>query len=95
MSSKWFSQEQEKALNLLKGIDTVEHYIVLYNDDYNTFDFVIKSLIDICDHSPHQAEQCTLIIHHNGKCDVKSGSIEDLKPRCKRLTQRGLVAEII
>jgi ATP-dependent Clp protease adaptor protein ClpS len=70
------------------------HEIVLYNDHVNTFDFVIDSLIEICDHEPLQAEQCTLLVHYKGKCAVKKGSFEDLKPKCTALLQRGLTAEI-
>ena len=57
------------------------HEIILYNDDINTFDHVIDCLISICDHTPLQAEQCTLIVHYKGKCSVKSGTLFDLKPR--------------
>ncbi len=69
--------------------------IVLFNDDVNTFDHVISTLIDVCEHTPEQAEQCSLIVHYNGKCTVKTGEYEDLKPRCSRLLQAGLSAEIV
>ena len=69
--------------------------IVLFNDDVNTFDHVISTLIDVCDHTPEQAEQCSLIVHYNGKCTVKTGEYEDLKPRCSKLLQAGLSAEIV
>ncbi len=69
--------------------------IVLFNDDVNTFEHVIQTLISACDHSPEQAEQCSLIVHYNGKCTVKTGEYEDLKPRCRKLLQAGLSAEII
>ena len=72
-----------------------ENEIILYNDDINTFDHVIKTLIRVCDHTAEQAEQCSLIVHYKGKCSVKSGSISDLKPRCIKLLQAGLSAEII
>ena len=72
-----------------------ENEIILYNDDVNTFEHVIKTLIKVCDHSAEQAEQCSLIVHYNGKCGVKSGSISDLKPRCAKLIQAGLSAEIL
>lgn len=72
-----------------------EHQIILYNDDFNTFDHVIECLINICDHTPLQAEQCTLIVHYKGKCSVKSGTLIDLKPRLKRLIDANLSAEII
>lgn len=68
--------------------------IVLHNDDVNTFDHVILSLIEICDHDPIQAEQCAWIVHHNGKCSVKRGSFDELEPRCVALLDRGLSAAI-
>jgi ATP-dependent Clp protease adaptor protein ClpS len=71
------------------------HQIILYNDDVNTFDHVIETLINICDHTPLQAEQCTLIVHYKGKCSVKSGTLFDLKPRLKKLSEANLTAEII
>lgn len=69
--------------------------IVLFNDEVNTFEHVIHTLMDVCDHTPEQAEQCSLIVHYNGKCTVKTGEYNDLKPRCTRLLQAGLSAEII
>lgn len=71
-----------------------QYEIVLYNDDVNTFDHVIESLIDICDHDSLQAEQCAMIVHHNGRCSVKNGSYEELEPLCSALLTRGLSAEI-
>jgi ATP-dependent Clp protease adaptor protein ClpS len=68
--------------------------LVLYNDDFNTFDYVIDCLIDICDHDLMQAEQCTMIVHYKGKCTVKSGDMEDLKPRLRKLISKGLTAQI-
>lgn len=68
--------------------------IVLYNDEVNTFDWVIESLIDICEHTAEQAEQCSIIVHNNGKCAVKTGTYKDLEPRCTHLLERGLSAEI-
>jgi ATP-dependent Clp protease adaptor protein ClpS len=68
--------------------------IVLYDDNVNTFDYVIDSLVEVCDHDPLQAEQCTLIVHYKGKCAVKKGSFDELKPRCTALLNRGLTAEI-
>lgn len=72
-----------------------ENEIVVYNDDINTFDYVIEMLIQACDHDPLQAEQCTLLIHFKGKCGVKSGEYKDLEPRCSHLLEAGLSAEII
>jgi ATP-dependent Clp protease adaptor protein ClpS len=74
--------------------DQREHEIILWNDDVNTFDFVIQSLIEVCEHQPEQAEQCTLLVHYKGKCAVKTGPFDDLKPRCSELLRRGLSAEI-
>ncbi|NIJ45578.1 ATP-dependent Clp protease adaptor protein ClpS [Wenyingzhuangia heitensis] len=71
-----------------------DYEIIVYNDDVNTFDFVIDSLIDVCEHEPIQAEQCTMLIHYKGKCAVKTGSYDDLKPRCSKLLELGLSAEI-
>ena len=68
--------------------------IVVYNDDFNTFDHVINSLIKVCKHDPIQAEQCTFLIHHKGKCSVKKGSYEKLEPMCTALLERGITAEI-
>ncbi|OEK08907.1 Clp protease ClpS [Flavivirga aquatica] len=69
--------------------------IIVYNDDVNTFDHVIETLIYACDHTPEQAEQCSLIVHYNGKCTVKTGVYDDLKPRCSMLVEAGISAEII
>ncbi|MCF8304775.1 MAG: ATP-dependent Clp protease adaptor ClpS [Bacteroidales bacterium] len=68
--------------------------IILYNDEYNTFDFVIDTLIEVCEHDPRQAEQCAFITHLKGKCDVKSGSYTELKPVEQELLNRGLTANI-
>ena len=68
--------------------------LILYNDDYNTFDFVIESLMEVCGHDPIIAEQCTMIVHYKGKCDVKSGSKEILLPLQNKLDSRGLIAVI-
>jgi ATP-dependent Clp protease adaptor protein ClpS len=68
--------------------------IILYNDDFNTFDHVIETLMDLCSHNNIQAEQCAHIIHNNGKCDVKRGSYEKLEPICTAILERGLTAEI-
>ncbi|WP_299624661.1 ATP-dependent Clp protease adaptor ClpS [uncultured Tenacibaculum sp.] len=75
--------------------ETSKHEIILYNDDVNTFDFVIDSLIDVCEHTLEQAEQCTILVHYKGKCAVKTGEYKDLEPRCTRLLELGLSAEIV
>ena len=68
--------------------------LILFNDDYNTFEFVIETLIELCEHDPIQAEQCTLIIHYKGKCVVKSGSFNELKPIQQEMLNRSLTASI-
>lgn len=72
-----------------------QHEIILFNDDIHTFDYVIDSLIDVCEHTLEQAEQCTVLVHYKGKCAVKTGEYDELKPRCSKLLQLGLSAEII
>jgi ATP-dependent Clp protease adaptor protein ClpS len=74
--------------------EKIENKIVLFNDEVNTFDHVIDMLVDACDHTPIQAEQCSLIVHYKGKCNVKSGEYSDLEPRCSKLLEAGLTAEI-
>jgi ATP-dependent Clp protease adaptor protein ClpS len=71
------------------------HQIILYNDDVNTFEFVINTLIKVCKHDALQAEQCTYLVHYKGKCSVKRGTYEELVPICTALLDRGLTAEII
>ena len=68
--------------------------LILHNDDVNTFDFVIESLIELCGHNALQAEQCAHIVHNNGKCGIKKGSYNDLKPIYETLLGRGLSATI-
>ncbi|MBT8295483.1 MAG: ATP-dependent Clp protease adaptor ClpS [Gramella sp.] len=72
-----------------------QNEIILYNDEVNTFDHVIETLIYACDHTPEQAEQCSILVHYKGKCTVKTGPYEELKPRCSKLLDAGLSAEII
>jgi len=88
---------KEKALEqiLLEEKVSKENEIVLYNDNVNTFNHVIDTLIYACDHSPEQAEQCSIIVHYKGKCIVKTGNFDDLKQRCSILLEAGLTAEII
>lgn len=69
--------------------------IVLFNDDVNTFDHVITTLILVCKHTAEQAEQCALLVHYKGKCTVKTGAIDELKPQCSLLLEAGLSAEIM
>jgi ATP-dependent Clp protease adaptor protein ClpS len=91
MSTKEKIQEEVDVLE--KEVN--QHEIVLYNDDVNTFDFVIDSLIDVCEHTLEQAEQCTILVHYKGKCTVKTGEYKDLKARCSKLLSLGLSAELV
>lgn len=68
--------------------------LIVYNDDINTFDYVIDTLVKVCRHDPVQAEQCTFIIHFNGKCPVKHGSYKDLRPMYEAILERGISAKI-
>jgi len=89
------SKEKLSEELLLEDEVTAQNEIVLYNDDVNTFDHVIETLILACDHTPEQAEQCSIIVHYKGKCTVKTGGYDDLKPRCSMLLDAGLSAEIV
>lgn len=87
---------KEKVLDevLIEELINKENEIILYNDDVNTFDHVIDTLIRVCNHDPLQAEQCAFIVHYNGKCTVKTGPFEKLVPMCSALLDAGLSAEI-
>jgi ATP-dependent Clp protease adaptor protein ClpS len=75
--------------------DTTDSFqIVVWNDDVNTFEWVIETLIEICGHSPEQAEQCAYIIHYQGKYAVKNGTYEDLRPMCDAILDRGINATL-
>ncbi len=74
--------------------DSSKKALVLYNDDSNYFDFVISTLIKVCDHTEVQAEQCAIIVHYKGKCDVKQGIYKQLKPMREALVDHGLNAAI-
>jgi ATP-dependent Clp protease adaptor protein ClpS len=88
------AQVQEKFETELLEQLVEEKDLIIYNDDYNTFDFVIDTLKEICEHETEQAVQCTWIIHYKGKCSVKRGAYEALVPLCTALLERGLNAEI-
>lgn len=90
------STKEKVSEELLLDEETVkQNEIVLFNDEVNTFEHVIHTLIDACEHTPEQAEQCSLIVHYKGKCTVKTGEYKDLQPRCSKLLQAGLSAEIV
>jgi len=89
------TKEQVLEEVLVEEAVGVNNEIVLYNDDVNTFDHVIDTLIAVCSHTSEQAEQCALLVHYKGKCTVKTGAYDELKPQCTQLLQAGLSAEII
>jgi ATP-dependent Clp protease adaptor protein ClpS len=68
--------------------------LILYNDDVNTFDYVIDALVNLCDHDAIQAEQCTFLVHYKGKCGIKRDTISKLRPLCEAMLERGLSAKI-
>ncbi len=89
-----FSSTETEELLLEEVVVAETSKLVLFNDEVNTFDFVIESLISVCGHDPMQAEQCTLLVHYKGKCEVKNGEYVKLEPMCTALLDRGLTAEI-
>lgn len=84
---------EQQDIELLTAVD-LSYSLIVWNDDVNTFDHVIETLIEICNHTPEQAEQCSLIVHHKGKCSVKQGDYETLKPMCDAITERGIGATV-
>ena len=72
----------------------LSRHLILINDDVHTFEYVIEALIDICKHAPQQAEQCAMITHYKGKCHIKKGKLNDLKPLRCALVNRELNAII-
>lgn len=89
-SWKWQTQDQEAEDVLSEEL----HNLIVWNDEVNTFDWVIECLVDICEHTQEQAEQCAIIIHHKGKYGVKKGSFEELRPKAEALIDRGIQATI-
>ncbi|MCJ8165352.1 ATP-dependent Clp protease adaptor ClpS [Pontibacter sp. E15-1] len=85
--------KEQDEVELLEE-STELHNLVVYNDDVNTFDHVIETLIKVCRHTAEQAEQCTLLIHYKGKCTVKVGSYEELAGMCTSLHAKDLSANI-
>lgn len=87
--------ENEVEVLLEDLVDQEEYDLVVFNDDFNTFEHVAKILIKVCNHTSEQAEQCTLIIHFKGKCSVKKGSVSKLKPLCQSILDAGIQAAIV
>ena len=89
------NKEEELDVLLEDLVDTEEHDLVVFNDDVNTFEHVAKILVKVCKHTQEQAEQCTYIIHYKGKCAVKKGSRNKLKPMCESILDAGIQAAIL
>jgi ATP-dependent Clp protease adaptor protein ClpS len=91
-----FAVQEETLTDLLEAIETTDvQDLVVFNDDFNTFEHVIDTLIKICKHSIEQAEQCTWIIHYKGKCVVKTGTFDFLKPMRDAICKKGIDARIL
>ena len=86
-------EEEVEVLEEVVAVD--ERDLMVYNDDYNTFDHVINTLVKVCKHNKEQAEQCTWLIHYKGKCSVKKGSYEELKPMKDGICEAGIDAKIV
>ena len=90
-----FSTLEEVAVDpVLESVETAGFNLVLYNDEHNTFDHVIEMLVSVCGHDSTQAEQCALLVHFKGKCTVLSGTYDELEPKCTKLLNADLTAEI-
>ena len=85
---------QHKENETTDTLNSTNKFLILYNDDYHTFDYVIDALIDICKHEEEQAVQCTYLVHYKGKADVKKGTYGFLKPMMTQLRKRDLKAVI-
>jgi len=90
------SHQEQELIDVLEVIDVTDvKDLIVFNDDFNTFDHVIQTLIRVCKHTTEQAEQCTWLIHYKGKCAVKSGSMEELKPMREAICDAGIDARIL
>jgi ATP-dependent Clp protease adaptor protein ClpS len=85
--------DSRSETDVLTSYET-SYSLIVWNDEVNTFEWVIETLIEVCGHSPEQAEQCSYFIHFKGKYAVKEGSYDDLKPQCDAITERGIGATI-
>jgi len=87
-------REKVKPLGSPDEASSIKNELILFNDEVNSFDYVIETLMDICEHEQSQAEQCALIAHYNGKCPVRSGAFSELKPMHDGMSSRGLTVSI-
>jgi ATP-dependent Clp protease adaptor protein ClpS len=89
------TKEKEQSEGSILEQDAPLYDLVLFNDDVNTFDWVIETLIEVCEHEVIQAEQCAFVVHYKGKCTVKSGDFDSLEPMQRELSNRNLSAEVL
>jgi ATP-dependent Clp protease adaptor protein ClpS len=90
------SYQEQESVDVMEAVETTDVMdLVVFNDDINTFEHVIATLIKVCEHTPEQAEQCTLIIHYRGKCTVKNGTFDFLKPLREAICEAGIDARIL
>ena len=88
--------QQEVLEDILEAVETTDVMdLVVFNDDINTFEHVINTLIKVCKHTPEQAEQCTMLIHYKGKCAVKNGTFDFLRPMRESICEAGIDARIL
>jgi ATP-dependent Clp protease adaptor protein ClpS len=88
--------QEEELVDVLEATEITDVMdLVVFNDDVNTFDHVIATLKRVCEHTPEQAEQCTLLIHYKGKCAVKTGTFDFLKPMREAICEAGIDARIV
>jgi ATP-dependent Clp protease adaptor protein ClpS len=83
-------KQQIKPIDSTDQLLTSRNELILFNDDVNSFEFVIESLVEVCDHDLVQAEQCAMIAHFKGKCGIKSGTLSELTPMNNELNSRGI-----
>lgn len=87
-------RKYEEDVLVLDETDEI-YKLILHNDDIHTFDYVIDALIEVCKHNLEQAEQCTMLVHYKGKCTVKTGALDVLKPMHEKLISLTLTSEIV
>jgi ATP-dependent Clp protease adaptor protein ClpS len=93
MKHDFQTDEKVDVLEVIETTDLMD--LIVFNDEVNTFDHVINTLIKVCKHTREQAEQCTMLIHYKGKCTVKNGSFDFLKPMRDTICEAGIDARIV
>jgi ATP-dependent Clp protease adaptor protein ClpS len=93
MNTEYQEDELVEVLDAVETTDVMD--LVVFNDDVNTFEHVTRTLIKVCKHTQEQAEQCTLIIHYRGKCQVKNGTFDFLRPMREAICEVGIDARIL